>query len=50
MTVQESLDAEDIKRELDRIRVVPNPYFVTNRAENVEGSDKIFESVNYSEL
>ena len=41
-TEKESLEADNIKEDLDRIRVVPNPYFVTNRAENVEGSDKIF--------
>ena len=37
-----SLAAEDIKVDLDRIRVVPNPYFVTNRAVTAEGTDKIF--------
>ena len=42
MTEKESLEADNIKEDLDRIRVVPNPYFVTNKAENVEGSDKIF--------
>ena len=41
-TEKESLDAENIKADLDRIRVVPNPYFVTNKAETVEGADKIF--------
>ena len=37
-----SLAAEDIKADLDRIRVVPNPYFITNRAVTAEGTDKIF--------
>ena len=37
-----SLAAEDIKAELERIRVVPNPYFITNRAVTAEGTDKIF--------
>ena len=37
-----SLAAEDIKVDLDRIRVVPNPYFITNRAVTAEGTDKIF--------
>ena len=41
-TTGESLAAEDIETDLDNIRVVPNPYFVTNRAENVEGANKIF--------
>ncbi len=41
-TKKESLESENIKADLDRIRVVPNPYFVTNKAENVEGADKIF--------
>ena len=42
MTQGESLDPEDIKADLDRIRVVPNPYFVTNRAVTAAGTDKIF--------
>ncbi len=37
-----SLDAEDIKAELENIRVVPNPYLVTNRAVTEVGTDKIF--------
>ena len=37
-----SLAADDIKAELERIRVVPNPYFITNRAVTAEGTDKIF--------
>ncbi len=41
-TEEESLEVDNIKEDLARIRVVPNPYFVTNKAENVEGSDKIF--------
>ena len=42
MTQGESLDPENIKADLDRIRVVPNPYFVTNRAVTAAGTDKIF--------
>ena len=42
MTQGESLDPENIKADLDRIRVVPNPYFVTNRAVTAVGADKIF--------
>ncbi len=43
LTTQDaSLDAEDIKVDLERIRVVPNPYFITNRAVTAEGTDKIF--------
>ena len=43
LTTQDaSLDAEDIKADLERIRVVPNPYFITNRAVTAEGTDKIF--------
>ena len=42
MTQGESLDPENIKVDLDRIRVVPNPYFVTNRAVTAVGTDKIF--------
>ena len=38
----ETLIADDIRGDLDRIRVVPNPYFVTNRAVMSEGTDKIF--------
>ena len=38
----ETLIADDISADLDRIRVVPNPYFVTNRAVISEGTDKIF--------
>ena len=41
-TQGESLAAEDIKADLERIRVVPNPYFITNRAVTAEGTDKIF--------
>ena len=41
-TQGESLEPKDIEADLGKIRVVPNPYFVTNKAENVEGSDKIF--------
>lgn len=41
-TKGESLDSENIKDDLENIRVVPNPYFVTNRAVTAEGTDKIF--------
>ena len=41
-TQGESLAPEDIKADLDRIRVVPNPYFITNRAVTAAGTDKIF--------
>ncbi|MDE0485148.1 MAG: hypothetical protein OXI67_21445 [Candidatus Poribacteria bacterium] len=41
-TQGESLAAEDIKDDLSKIRVVPNPYFVTNRAVTSEGTDKVF--------
>ena len=41
-TGAETLAAENIKADLERIRVVPNPYFVTNRAVTAEGTDKIF--------
>ncbi len=41
-TQGESLAAEDIKTDLGKIRVVPNPYFVTNRAVISEGTDKVF--------
>ena len=41
-TKEETLDAENIKADLGKIRVVPNPYFVTNRAVTLEGTDKIF--------
>jgi len=33
---------ENAETDLDKIRVVPNPYFVTNRAVESEGTDKIF--------
>ena len=42
MTKGETLDAENIEADLGKIRVVPNPYFVTNRAVTSEGTDKIF--------
>ena len=41
-TKGESADAENIEADLGKIRVVPNPYFVTNRAVTSEGTDKIF--------
>ena len=41
-TGEETLAAEDIEADLGRIRVVPNPYFVTNRAVTAEGTDRIF--------
>ena len=41
-TQEETLDPENIEADLGRIRVVPNPYFVTNRAVTSEGTDKIF--------
>ena len=41
-TKEETLDAENIEADLGKIRVVPNPYFVTNRAVTLEGTDKIF--------
>lgn len=41
-TQGETLAAEDIEADLGRIRVVPNPYLVTNRAVTAEGTDKIF--------
>ena len=41
-TKGETLSPEDIEADLGRIRVVPNPYFVTNRAVTSEGTDKIF--------
>jgi len=41
-TKGETLDAENIEADLGKIRVVPNPYFVTNRAVLSEGTDKIF--------
>ena len=41
-TGEETLAAENIDADLGRIRVVPNPYFVTNRAVTAEGTDKIF--------
>ena len=37
-----SLAPEDIEADLDRIRVVPNPYFITNRAVTAAGTDKVF--------
>ena len=41
-TKGETLSPEDIAADLGKIRVVPNPYFVTNRAVLSEGTDKIF--------
>ena len=41
-TQGESLAAEDVEADLGKIRVVPNPYFVTNRAITSEGTDKVF--------
>ena len=41
-TQGESLEPEDIEADLGKIRVVPNPYFVTNRAVTSEGTDKVF--------
>ena len=41
-TKEETLDAANIEADLGKIRVVPNPYFVTNRAVLSEGTDKIF--------
>ena len=41
-TKGETLAAENIENDLGKIRVVPNPYFVTNRAVISEGTDKIF--------
>ena len=41
-TQEETLDPENIEADLGRIRVVPNPYFVTNRAVTSEGTDKVF--------
>ena len=41
-TKEETLAAENIEEDLGKIRVVPNPYFVTNRAVLSEGTDKIF--------
>ena len=41
-TKEESLETENIKDDLEKIRVVPNPYFVTNRAVTSEGTDKVF--------
>ena len=41
-TKEETRDAENIEADLGKIRVVPNPYFVTNRAVLSEGTDKIF--------
>ena len=41
-TQGETLAAEDIEADLGRIRVVPNPYLITNKAVTAEGTDKIF--------
>ncbi len=41
-TIGESLETENIKNDLEKIRVVPNPYFVTNKAVTSEGTDKVF--------
>ncbi len=41
-TQGESLESNNIKADLGKIRVVPNPYFVTNRAVTSEGTDKVF--------
>ena len=41
-TKGETADAENIEADLGKIRVVPNPYFVTNRAVTSEGTDKVF--------
>ena len=41
-TKGETADAENIEADLGKIRVVPNPYFVTNRAVISEGTDKVF--------
>ena len=41
-TTGETANAADIEADLGKIRVVPNPYFVTNRAVRSEGTDKIF--------
>ena len=41
-TKEETLDAANIEADLGKIRVVPNPYFVTNRAVTLEGTDKVF--------
>ena len=41
-TKEETLDADNIEADLGKIRVVPNPYFVTNRAVLSGGTDKIF--------
>lgn len=41
-TQGESLDSENIKDDLDDIRVVPNPYFVTNKTVTAEGTDQVF--------
>ncbi len=37
-----TLEDKNIKDDLGKIRVVPNPYFVTNRAVTSEGTDKVF--------
>ncbi len=41
-TKEETADADNIEADLGKIRVVPNPYFVTNRAVTSEGTDKVF--------
>ena len=41
-TKEETADAENIEADLGKIRVVPNPYFVTNKAVTSEGTDKVF--------
>ena len=41
-TKEDTLDATNIEADLGKIRVVPNPYFVTNRAVLSEGTDKVF--------
>ncbi len=41
-TIGESLETDNIKNDLEKIRVVPNPYFVTNKAVTSEGTDKVF--------
>ena len=41
-TEGESLEPDNIKADLGKIRVVPNPYFVTNKTVTAEGTDKVF--------
>ena len=41
-TKGETLETENIKNDLEKIRVVPNPYFVTNKAVTSDGTDKVF--------